>query len=157
MEGECFICRQQLEHAAANVEDTICCHQGVHNGCQEQWCLDHFTCSYCRAPIAPLKPVPDKALQRLRTMEWLLSDQQICFLTVTIVGAGALVNDEDLKSAVRRYLGDSHWTIVEKEETRTGGFTPGRICKVVYVTQAATFDVTLDSQPFMNYKGEGQV
>lgn len=142
MENECFICKQTLERTKGNVHDTPCCHHSTHMNCQQQWTRERFVCAYCREPLDALEPVPEKFLKRLRMTEWLLSEEEICYQTVTIVDAGSQVRDEDVMSALGGYLDKGHPTYIKKENCNCEGFMPARISSIKYtVLSGASFSV----------------
>ena len=135
MDNECFFCKDLLVPGESNVRVTRCCLQRVHEECQDRWSIDHFICGHCRAPIAALEPVSDKFLSHVRMTQSLLDDEIILCRIAVIMGAGSDVSDENLRLAVRRYLPDLTLTIIERVDCKHGGFRPGRISSVKYLTQ----------------------
>ena len=83
------------------------------------------------------------SLERLRTASHLLGNVAVDFQTATIIGAGELVDDQELIRELQVYLG--HCLInIERTGSHGTGYEPGRLVKVTYKTQYFSYPVTVD-------------
>lgn len=141
MDNECFYC------LGTENDDEItampCCGQSFHRKCHNGWIKDHYYCGYCREEIRALQPLTELTIHRLKTTEYLLDDYGVGFCKVTIDGTGESVDNQDLVSQLRRYIGTSALSIHRRGPNGVG-FQPGRLVKVTYVTEFITFPVQVD-------------
>ena len=144
MDVKCFICHGDFKEAVADVKTMNCCKQTLHKMCHDRWALERHYCAMCRRPLCAIEPLTHVGFERITTAKYLLNREDICSWTAFIEGAGLLVEDEELRSALKKYLGDAYCCI-QRVGPRLGGFEPGRLVAVVFTnTAGADFCINIE-------------
>lgn len=91
-----------------------------------------------------IKPLTDSAFERINLGLSLLKDEEVCGRTAIVSGAGNLVDDEELRWALKQYLGDHCYQIQRTDSTRKG-FEPGVVVGVHLKTTIGDYPVCFES------------
>ena len=137
---DCFYC---LDRGGDETAKMPCCGNIFHKKCHKHWVADHYYCGYCRQRVSALQPMTVLSLERLRAASHLLDSADVDSQTATIIGAGELVDDQELIRELQVHLG--HCVIdIERAGSHGTGYEPGRLVKVTYKTQYFSYAVTVD-------------
>jgi len=137
---DCFYCLDKDDGETAKMP---CCGEMFHTECHKQWVADRYYCGYCRQQFSALQPITVLSLERLITASHLFDTAGVDSQTATIIGAGELVDDQELIRELQMHLGDCVINI-EREGLHGTGYEPGRLVKVTYKTQSFSYPVTVD-------------
>lgn len=91
-----------------------------------------------------IETLTDAALERINFGVSLVNEEGVSDRTVIVAGAGKLVDDEELRWALKQYLGDHRYEI-ERLDSTSEGFESGRVVSVLLTTAFGEYRVNLDS------------